>query len=128
MKKGNEIHDELSEGEGVDVEVNDAVSMAQTECFVNSVGHNIDLIGQDCVDQLASAFELLSSTRQSRCNALVTRGRTMLFIVNQDGSCMIVDSHRHLNNGAFIAYCPSTSGELLAEWFAAMLQETWQYC
>ena len=50
----------------------------------------------------------------------------MLFVVNQDGSCMITDFHRHLNNGAFIAYCPSTSAELLAEWFAAVLQETWQ--
>ena len=124
MKKGNEIHNELLEGEGVDVEVNNAVSMAGTECFVNSAGQNIDLIGEDCVDQLASAFELLSSTRQSRWNALVTRGRTMLFIVNQDGSCMIVDSHRLLNNGAFIVHCPLTSAELLAEWFAAMLQKT----
>ena len=56
----------------------------------------------------------------------------MLFIVKQDGLCMIVDSHKHLNDGTFIAYCPSTSTELLAEWFAAMLQETWQcnlrYC
>ena len=46
----------------MDVQVNNAVIMAVTECFVNSVGQNIDPIGQDCVDQLASAFKLLSSS------------------------------------------------------------------
>ena len=46
MKRGNEIHELF--GEGVDVSVDDAVSMARTECFVNSVGQNIDLFGQDC--------------------------------------------------------------------------------
>ena len=62
MKKGNEIHAELFEGGGVDVKVNNAVSMAGTKCFVNCVGQNIGLIGQDCVDQVASAFKLLSGS------------------------------------------------------------------
>ena len=38
LEKGNEIHDELFEGEGVDVSVEDAVDMAGTECFVKSIG------------------------------------------------------------------------------------------
>ena len=126
MKRGNEIHDELFEGEGVDVSVEDAVSMAGMECFVNSIGESIDVFGQDCEDQLASVFDTLASTLQSRCNAVVTTGRTMLLIINQDGSCMIVDSHKHQNNGAVIAYCPSNSANSLAKWLTAMLQETWQ--
>lgn len=40
MKKGNDIHDELFEGEAVDVSVDDAVSMAGTECFVDSIGES----------------------------------------------------------------------------------------
>ena len=33
MKKGNNIHDELFEGEAVDVSVDDAVSMTETEAL-----------------------------------------------------------------------------------------------
>lgn len=126
MKRGNEIHDELFEGEGVDVSVEDAVSMAGMECFVSSIDQSIDVFGQDCEDQLASVFHTLATTLQSRCNAVVTTGRTLLFIINQDGSCMIVDSHKHQNKGALIAYCPSSSAKLLAKWLTTMLQETWQ--
>ena len=126
MKRGNEIHDELFEGEGVDVAVEDAVNMAGALCFVNSVGQGYDMFGHDCEDQLATVFEMLCITQQSRCYAVVSSGRTMLLIVNEDGSCMIVDSHKHINHGAVIAYCPSNSVKMLAEWLRAMMQRTWQ--
>ena len=121
MKKGNEIHDELFEGEGVDVAVEDAVEMAGTECFVQYIGQGLDLIGSDCEDQLAEVMEMLStSTPPSSCNVVVTRGRSFLFIVNKDRSCMIVDSHRHVNVGAMIAYCPSKCTRMLAKWVRTM--------
>ena len=116
MQKGNKIHDELFEGEGVDVAVEDAVEMAGTECFVQCIGQGLDLIGNDCEDQLAEVMEMLStSTPPSSCNVVVTRGRSFLFIVNKDRSCMIVDSHRHVNVGAMIAYCPSKCTRMLAK-------------
>lgn len=121
MKKGNEIHDELFEGEAVD-----AVSMAGTECFVDSIGESLDAFGQDCRDQLAAVFEMLCSTQLSRCSAFVSMRRTMLFVVNQDSSCMIIDSHKHGNNGALIAFCPPKSSKMLVEWLQGMFQETWQ--
>ena len=127
MKKGNEIHDELFEGEGVDVAVEDAVEMAGTECFVQYIGQGLDLIGSDCEDQLAEVMEMLStSTPPSSCNVVVTRGTSFLFIVNKDRSCMIVDSHRHVNVGAMIAYCPSKCTRMLAKWFRTIFQKTWQ--
>ena len=127
MKKGNEIHDELFEGEGVDVAVEDAVEMAGTECFVQYIGQGLDLIGSDCEDQLAEVMEMLStSTPPSSCNVVVTRGRSFLFIVNKDRSCMIVDSHRHVNVGAVIAYCPSKCTRMLAKWVRSIFRETWQ--
>ena len=127
MKKGNEIHDELFEGEGVDVAVEDAVEMAGTECFVQYIGQGLDLIGSDCEDQLAEVMEMLStSTPPSSCNVVVTRGRSFLFIVNKDRSCMIVDSHRHVNVGAMIAYCPSKCTRMLAKWVRTIFRETWQ--
>ena len=129
ITKANEIHDELFEGEGVDVAVADAVDMAGTECFVESIGQGLDMFGMDCVDQLAQVFEAssLSATMQSSCAVIVTTGRSFLFIANQDRSCMIVDSHRHGNNtGAIIAYCAPNCAKVLAKWFESMLQETWQ--
>ena len=125
MKKGNEIHDELFEG-GVDVAVEDAVNMAGALCFVDSVGQGYDMFGHDCEDQLATVFEMLCTMQQSRCYAVVSSGRTMLLIVNEDSSCMIVDSHKHINHGAVIAYCPSNSVKMLAKWLRAMMQITWQ--
>ena len=127
MKKGNKIHDELCEGEGVDVAVEDAVEMAGTECFVQCIGQGLDLIGNDCEDQLAEVMEMLStSTPPSSCNVVVTRGTSFLFIVNKDRSCMIVDSHRHVNVGAMIAYCPSKCTRMLAERVRTIFRETWQ--
>ena len=127
MQKGNKIHDELFEGEGVDVAVEDAVEMAGTECFVQYIGQGLDLIGSDCEDQLAEVMEMLStSTPPSSCNVVVTRGTSFLFIVNKDRSCMIVDSHRHVNVGAVIAYCPSKCTRMLAKWVRFIFRETWQ--
>ena len=67
--------------------------------FVQSIGQSFDVFEVDCVDQLAEVFQALStsSTLQSSCSVVVTTGRSFLFVVNQDGSCMVADSHRHGN-------------------------------
>ena len=128
MVEGNKIHDELFEGEGVDVAVQDAVETAGAECFVQALGQSYDLFGIDCADQLAAVFETLSTSYnpQPICNVIVTRGRSFSFIANQDGSCMIVDSHRHGTRGAIIAYCPPKCAKMLAKWLEALLQQEWQ--
>ena len=106
MERGNKIHEELFEGEGVDVSVEDAVDMAGNECFVQPIGQSFDLFGIDCEDQLAAVFEMLSTspTVRSSCNVVVTTGRSFLFLANQDGSCMIDDCQKHGNMGVIIAY------------------------
>ena len=38
MIKGNKLHDDLFDQQGVDLEVEDVVSLADTECGVQSVG------------------------------------------------------------------------------------------
>ena len=125
MERGNKIHKELFEGEGVDVSVEDAVDMAGNECFVQSIGQSFHLFGIDCEDQLAAVFEMLSasSTVRSSCSVVVTTGRSFLFLTNQDGSCMIVDSHKHGNMGAIIAYCPPRCAKMLAKWLRTVMQQ-----
>ena len=105
--KDNDIHDELFEGDGSDVSVQDAVDMAGTGCRVQSIGQNFDLIGFDCQNQLQDVFESLSAPRLShpKFKAVVTIGRTMLFIVNAHGYTMIVDSHRHGSSSIRSCYC-----------------------
>lgn len=90
MKRGNEIYDELFEGEGVDVVVEDVVNMVGVLCFVNLVGQGYDMFGYDCEDQLVIVFEMLCIMQQLRCYVVVFLGRIMFFIVNEDGLCMIV--------------------------------------
>ena len=84
------------------------------------------MFGQDCGDQLAAVFDMLCSTRLSRCNTFVSIRRTMLFAFNQDSSSMIIDSHKHGTNGALIAFCPPKSSKMLVQWLQGMLRETWQ--
>ena len=128
MTKGNEIHDELFENEAIDVAVEDAVDMAGTECGVQSLGQNYDLFGFDCQNQLEEVFESLTSPPilHPKCSVVVTGRKSVLFIVNADGSSMIVDSHRHGNAGAFIAYCAPGKSGTLAKWLVAILRIYWQ--
>ena len=121
MTKGNEIHDKLFENEAIDVAVEDAVDMAGTECGVQSLGQNYDLFGFDCHNQLEEVFESLTSppVLHPKCSVVVTGRKSVLFIVNADGSSMIVDSHRHGSAEAFIAYCAPGKSGTLAKWLVA---------
>ena len=126
--KGNEIHDELFEGEASDVSVEDAVEMAGIECWVQSIGQNFDLIGFDCQNQLEDVFDSLTAPPllHPKCNVVVTGGKSMLLVVNADGSTMIVDSHRHDSMGAIIAYCASGQSRTLAKWLGTIHRIYWQ--
>lgn len=54
MIKGNLIDDDLFDQEGINVTVDDAVSMAGEECGVRALGPQVDIFGLNTVDQLAN--------------------------------------------------------------------------
>lgn len=56
MIKGNLIHDDLFDQEGINVTVDDAVSMAGEECRVRAMGPQVAIFGLNPVDQLANFF------------------------------------------------------------------------
>ena len=127
MVKGNKIHDDLFDHQAVDLEVEDAVSLADSECGVQSVGQQIDIFGLNPVNQLANVLiqEAQNNTSKS-CWVIMTERRAMLLTVNSDSSAMIVDSHSHGNDGAILACTQPGCIHLLAQWLDAMMNYNWQ--
>ena len=126
MIKGNQIHDDLFDHEGINVTVEDAVSMAGEECGVRALGPQLDIFGYNPVNQVANVLiqEAHSFTRSFI--VIVSHERAFLFVLNSDQSAMLIDSHCHGNRGALIA-CSSRGNILsLASWLDAMMRATWQ--
>lgn len=96
MVKGNKIHDYLFNEEAVDLEVEDAVSLADTECGIQRSGQQIDIFGRNAVQQLA--------------NVLIQEAQN-----NTPKSCSVI-----------IAYSNPGNIHLLAQWLGAMMAACWQ--
>ena len=128
MIKGNKIHDDLFDQQAVDLEVEDAVSLADNECGVQRVGQQIDIYGINPVHQLTNVLiqEAQKNTSKS-CYVIMTEHRAMLLAVNSDSSAMIIDSHSHGNDGAIIACSQPGCIQLLAQWLDAMINYNWQH-
>ena len=121
--KGNEIHD-VFEGGAMNVSVEEAVEVAGGECSMNKIEHQYDIFGTQCIQQLSTALNV-ACTSGHRFHVIVSGGRSMLFIVNMDGSCMIVDSHQHTDSGALISYAPPGCSDHQALWFSRMYSLNW---
>ena len=126
MVKGNKIHDDLFDQQAVDLEVEDAVSLADTECGVQRIGQQIDIFGTNPDHQLANVLiqEAQNNTSKSCC-VIMTGHRAMLLAVNSDSAAMIIDSHSHGNDGAIIACSQPGCIHLLAQWLDAMMNDNW---
>ena len=120
MIKGNKIHDDLFDHE--------AVSLADNECGVQSLGKQIDIFGLSPVHQLANFLIQEAQNHKSKsCSVIMTQQRATLLAVNSDSSAMIVDSHSHGNDGAIIACTQPGSIHLLAQWLDALMNDIWQH-
>ena len=79
MIKGNKIHDDLFDHQAVDLEVEDAVSLADNESGVQSVGQQIDIFGLNPVHQLANfLIQEAQNNRSKSCSVIMTERRAML--------------------------------------------------
>lgn len=132
MIKGNEIHDRLCNGDGRNVTVVDAFSSAGEECGVQSLRQQIDYLhSENPCDRLsewlmqeAQENSSSSSSQKKSFSVIVSNERAFLLMVNTDQSAMLVDSHRHGDTGAIIAF--SQEGSTLAYWLDAMMSEMWK--
>lgn len=88
MIKGNKIHD-LFDHQAVDLAVEDAVSLADNECGVQSLGQQIDIFGLNPVHQLANfLIQEAQNNKSKSCSVIMTQRRAMLLAVNSDMEMM----------------------------------------
>ena len=128
MIKGNKIHDDLFDHQAVDLAVEDAVSLADNECRVQSLGQQMDIFGLNPVHQLANfLIQEAQNNKSKSCSVIMTQRRAMLLAVNSDSSAMIVNSHSHGNDGVTTACTQPDSTHLLAQWLDALMNDIWQH-
>ena len=125
MIKGNQIHDDLLDHEGVNVTIDEAVSLAGEECGVRALGPQLDIFGYSSVNQVANVLIQEANNSTRAFIVIVCHERAFLFVLNSDQSAMLIDSHCHGNTGAIIA-CSARGNILsLATWLDAMMRASW---
>ena len=128
MTRGNDLHDELFDYEGINLTVDEAVEMAGEDCGVLCLGQQKDLFGGTAVAKqlLAEFLNELSGRGQRSCFLFFSCGRTMLLFIDSSGHLYFVDSHSHRDCGALIASAPPGYGEAFADWIDRMMILNWQ--
>ena len=118
IRTGNDIHDELFGGEGINVTVDDAIDAAGDHC---PILHEYNVFGVNPLDQFAAIIDLILQQKQS-CHLLVANEKTMMIIVDSNGSIIFIDSHIHGRNGALVARSDAYKG-LQAQSFSAWIDQ-----
>ena len=91
----------LFDNQAVDLDVEDAVSLANNECGVQSVGEQTYIYGVHPVHQFANASIQEAENNTSKSNRVImTEKCAMLLVVNLNSSAIIIDPHSHGNDGA----------------------------
>ena len=121
IRTGNDIHDELFGGEGINVTVDDAIDAAGDHCHLCGILHEYNVFGVNPLDQFAAIIDLILQQKQS-CHLLVANEKTMMIIVDSNGSIIFIDSHIHGRNGALVARSDAYKG-LQAQSFSAWIDQ-----
>lgn len=124
IASGNDLHDELFDHEGVDVNVDEAVEMAGEDCGVSCLGQQKDLFGSP-KQLLAEWLNALSQRAQRTYHLFFCSGRTMFLMCDSNGNLYFVDSHLHRDRGALIASVGKGNGHAFADWIDKMMTFHW---
>ncbi|XP_028514195.1 uncharacterized protein LOC114574810 [Exaiptasia diaphana] len=123
---GNEIHDDIFEHDPVNVSVDEAEQIAGSKCHVEKLMPQLDVFGHNATGQLSTVFEGLTETQRPNCSVVISDECAFLFIVNTDGSAMLIDSHHHKQYGALISYAQPNDVGHMAPWLPRMMHQTWK--
>ena len=102
IRTGNDVHDKLFKGEGIDVAVEDTVSAIGDHCQISGTVQEYNVFGADPLNQFAAVINLILQQKQS-CDVLVFNDKTMIIIVDSNGTLIFFDSHIHGHHGALVA-------------------------
>ena len=126
MIRGNDLHDDLFDHEGINLNVDDAIEMAGDDCGILCLGQQKDLFGDMAKQLLADFLDELSSRNQRTSLLFFSSGRTMSLFIDSCGHLYFVDSHLHRDSGALIASAPSGYGVAFTDWINKMMDFHWQ--
>lgn len=87
MTRGNDLHDELFDHEGINLTVDETVEMAGEDCGVLCLGQEKELFGGTAVAKqlLAEFLNELCCRCQRGCLVFFSSGRTMLLFIDSTG-------------------------------------------
>ena len=120
------MHDELFDGAGINVAVDDAIDAAGNYCQVGGILHEHNVFGANPLDQFSAVIDLILHQKSS-FHVLVVNDMTVLLIVDCNGTLMFIDSHIHGNKGALIARSVPYQGQQahsFSAWFNQMLVQS----
>ena len=126
IRTGNDFHDELFGGEGIDVAVEDAVSAIGDHCHISGIVQEYNVFGADPLNQFAAVINLILQQRQS-FHVLVVNDKTMIIIVDSNGTLIFFDSHIHGHHGALVARSDPYQGhqaQSFSNWVNDMLRKS----
>jgi len=122
IRTGNDIHDELFGGEGINVAVDDAIDAAGDHCHICGILHEYNVFGVNLLYQFYAGIDLILQQKQS-CHLLTANEKTMMIIVDGSGSIIFIDSHIYGRNGALVARIDAYQGNQ-AKAFSAWVDQT----
>ena len=93
--KGNDTHDALFHNDAVNLSVQEAVEMAGDEYGVHTLGQQHGFFGMQLPEDLTNYIDKVASKKERQCVGIVTPGRTMLFVIEENQAVGLVDSHQH---------------------------------
>ena len=123
IRTGNDVHDELFDGHGINIAVDDAIATVGDECHVRGILQDHNVFGVNPLDQFTKIIDLILQQKQS-FHVLVVNDMTMLIIVDSNGTLIFIDSHVHSRKGAIIARSVpylGQQGQCFSAWFNGML-------
>ena len=126
IRTENDFHDELFGSEGIDVAVEDAVSVTGDHCHISGIVQEY-VFGADPLNQFAAVINLILQQKQS-FHVLVVNDKTMIIIVDSNGTLVSFDSHIHGHHGALVARSDPNQGQQaqsFSNWLNDMLRKSY---
>lgn len=104
----------------------DAVSAIGDHCHISGIVQEYNVFGADSLNQFAAVINLILQQKQS-FHVLVVNDKTMIIIVDSNGTLIFFDSHIHGHHGALVAQSDPYQGyqaQSFSNWVDDMLRKS----
>lgn len=126
IRTGNRIYDESIKGDGINVAVDEAVAACRDHGPVVEMLRQYDASGEEPLSQFSEKIKSILQQKQS-FHVLVANGKTMMIVVDKNGTLIFIDSHIHGHGGALVARSDpyqEEQAESFSTWVNQMLSKS----